>query len=225
MKTKIHEIIEKRKREIDFRMDRTQANFESPQLTQTPVVYEIAKKTQAVAHGGLALIHQIALRTGLYDALNSVPVLKRHLPYMEADHLLNIVNNFLCGGTALEHIEYRRQDPTHLDMLGAHSIPDPTTAGDFCRRYSATQINALQDAINETRLGVWSLQGRSFFDEAVVDMDGTIAPTDGQCKHGQGRPEVVVPGNPLLFLFDERPGENGNWRSFSMRTTVAIRKT
>ena len=184
MNTKIHEIIEKRKEQIDFRTDRTQANFGSPQLTQAPVVYEIAEKTRAVAHGGLALIHQIALRTGLYDALNSVPVLKVHLPYNEADHLLNIAYNFLCGGTALEHIEYRRQDPTHLDMLGAHSIPDPTTAGDFCRRYSATQIDALQDAINETRLNVWSLQGKSFFDEAVVDVDGTIAPTGGQCKQG-----------------------------------------
>ena len=182
MNNKIHEIIEKRKDEVEFRTDRTQANFGSPQLTQAPVVYELAEKTRAVAHGGLALIHQIALRTGLYDALNSVPVLKHHLPYWEADHLLNIAYNFLCGGTALEHIEYRRQDPTHLDMLGAHSIPDPTTAGDFCRRYSTTQIDALQDAINETRLGVWALQGKSFFDEAVVDVDGTIAPTGGQCK-------------------------------------------
>ena len=184
MNAKIHEIIERRKSQVEFRTDRTQANFGSPQLTQAPVSYEIGEKTQAVAHGGLALIHQVALRTGLYDALNSVPVLKHHLPYMEADHLLNIAYNFLCGGTALEHIEYRRQDPTHLDMLGAHCIPDPTTAGDFCRRLSATQIDALQDAVNETRLGVWALQGRSFFDEAVVDMDGTIAPTGGECKQG-----------------------------------------
>ena len=184
MNATIHEIIETHKAQIDFRTDRTQARFGEPQLTQSPVVYQLAEKTQAVAHGGLALIHQIALRTGLYDALNSVPVLKLHLPYKEADHLLNIAYNFLCGGTALGHIEYRRNDPVHLDMLGAHSIPDPTTTGDFCRRYSPDQIDALQEAINETRLNVWSLQGRSFFDEAVVDMDGTIAPTGGQCKQG-----------------------------------------
>ena len=184
MNTKIHEIIEKHKTQVEFRTDRTQASFGSPQLTQAPVRYEIAEKTKAVAHGGLPLIHQIALRTGLYNALNSVSVLKHHLPYMEADHLLNITYNFLCGGTALEHIESRRQDPTHLDMLGAHSIPDPTTAGDFCRRYSPAQIDALQDTINETRIGVWSLQGKSFLDEAVVDMDGSIAPTNGECKQG-----------------------------------------
>ena len=64
--------------------------------------------------------------------------------------------NFLCGGRALEHIEYRRRDPTHLDMLGTHSIPDPTTAGDFCRRYSTPQIDTLQDEINRARLKVWA---------------------------------------------------------------------
>jgi hypothetical protein len=184
MNAKIHELIEKHKAQVEFRTDRTQTNFGSPQWTQAPVAYQLAEKTQAVAHGGLALIHQIVLRTGLYDALNSVPVLKIHLPYTEADHLLNIAYNFFCGGTALEHIEYRRQDPVHLDMPGTRSIPDPTTAGDFCRRYSATQIDALQDAIHEIRLNVRSLQGRSFFDEAVVDTDGTIAPTGGRCKQG-----------------------------------------
>lgn len=184
MNTTIHEMIEQRKFQVDFRTDRTRARFGEPQLTQAPVVYQLAEKTQAVAHGGLALIHPIVLRTGLYAALNSVPVLKLHLPYREADHWLNIAYNFLCGGTALEHIEYRRQNPTHLDMLGAHSIPDPTTAGDFCRRYSPEPIERLQDTVNETRRNVWSLQGKSFFDEAVVDLDGTIAPTRGECKQG-----------------------------------------
>jgi hypothetical protein len=34
------------------------------------------------------------------------------------------------------------------------------------------------------RLNVWLRQPKSFFDEAVVDLDGTIAPTGGECKHG-----------------------------------------
>lgn len=199
MKTSIDEKIEKHKSEVEFHTDRSQADFGSPQLTQSPVIYEIAEKVQAVAHGGLGLIHQIAIRTGLYDALNGVSVLKRYLPYRESDHLLNITYNFICGGTALEHIEYRRQDPTHLDMLGAHCIPDPTTAGDFCRRYDRSQIDALQDKINETRLGVWALQSNSFFDEAVVDMDGVITPTDGECKQGMNISYKGVWGyHPLL---------------------------
>jgi len=68
--------------------------------------------------------------------------------------------------------------------LEKHCIPDPTTAGDFCRRYSPEQIDALQDKINGIRGNVWLRQPKSFFEEAVVDMDGTIVPTYGECKQG-----------------------------------------
>jgi hypothetical protein len=59
-------------------------------------------------------------------------------------------------------------------------------AGDFCRRFSLEQIDVLQDKINEARQNVWSRQSQSFFDEAIVDMDGSIAPTFGECKQGMG---------------------------------------
>ena len=32
----------------------------------------------------------------------------------------------------LEDIERRRNDEAFLNAIGADSIPDPTTAGDFC---------------------------------------------------------------------------------------------
>jgi hypothetical protein len=35
-----------------------------------------------------------------------------------------------------------------------YEIADPTTAGDFCRRFSSEQVQMLQDIINETRLKV-----------------------------------------------------------------------
>ena len=162
MKKSINELLADRKAEVEFRTDRTQATFGPRQLSESPVMFDVSEKTRAVSHGGLALIHQIAVQSGLCDAINAVPVLKLKMPYHESDHVLNLAYNFLCGGTALEHIEYRRNDPVHLDMLGTHSIPDPTTAGDFCRRYSPEQIDALQDRINETRINVWSQQSKSF---------------------------------------------------------------
>jgi hypothetical protein len=187
MKKSRHQFISEHKQEVEFRTDRSHAEFGSPQLSQSEVVYEIAEKTRAVANGGLALIHQIAVQSGLYDAINSIPVLKLHLPYSEADYLLNRTYNFLCGGTALEHIEYHRNDPVHLKMLGAPCIPDPTTAGDFCRRYTLEQIEQIQDVINQTRIEVWKQQGESFFTEAVVDRDGSITPTYGECKGSRSR--------------------------------------
>lgn len=34
------------------------------------------------------------------------------------------------------------------------------------------------------RVGVWQEQPESFFEEAIIDADGTIAPTTGECKEG-----------------------------------------
>jgi hypothetical protein len=114
-----------------------------------------------------------------------VHVLKRHLPYHESDHVLNIAYNLLCGGRRIEHIEHRRNDEVYLDALDAQRIPDPTTEGDFCRRFERPQqIENLMEAINEARLHVWRKQRKEFFAEAVIDADGTIAETAGECKQG-----------------------------------------
>jgi hypothetical protein len=130
-------------------------------------------------------MHRLAQHTRLDEAINQrVGVLKVHLPYHESDHVLGIAYNVLCGGTCLQDIELRRQDEVYLDALGAQRIPDPTTAGDFCRRFDEAAIEALQTAINETRVRVWRAQPAAFFDEAVIDADGTLAETTGACKDG-----------------------------------------
>jgi hypothetical protein len=148
--------------------------------------YEVADRGRGLAAGGIGAMHLLARRTGLVDAINKhVQVLKRHLPYHESDHVLNIAYNLLCGGRRIEHIEHRRNDEVYLDALGAQRIPDPTTAGDFCRRFeSSRQVERLMEAINEARLGVWKKQPKRFFAEAVIDADGTIVETTGECKEG-----------------------------------------
>jgi len=106
------------------------------------------------------------------------------LPYSESDHVLNIAYNVLAGGTCLEHLELRRNDEVYLNALGAQRIPDPTTAGDFCRRFTPLHIYGLMEILNNTRIKVWKQQPDSFFEEAVIDADGTMVETYGQCKEG-----------------------------------------
>ena len=123
---------------------------------------------------------RVARESGLIDAIDSsVPILKWRCPYYESDHVLNLAMNALCEGTCLEHrvledIERRRNDEAILNAIGADSIPDPTTAGDFFRPFSSAQVRQLLDAINCARLNVWKRQPPEFFDEAFVDMDGTL---------------------------------------------------
>lgn len=113
-------------------------------------------------------------------------LLKVHLPYSESDHVLNLAYNILAGGTCIEDLELLRTNEGFLDALGAQRIPDPTTAGDFCRRFEPAHVDALQDVFNETRLKVWQRQPAAFFDQAILEGDGTEVATDGECKEGIG---------------------------------------
>ena len=148
--------------------------------------YDLADRDRAVAHGGIGAVHLLARKVGLVEALDrDVHLLKVHLPYHESDHVLNIAYNILCDGDCLQDLERLRNDESYLDALGASRIPDPTTAGDFCRRFeSAEQIITLMESINSIRAGVWKEQEPSFFERAILDADGTIAATTGACKQG-----------------------------------------
>jgi len=154
-------------------------------LTASNIHYDVSTRTRGLAAGGIGALHLLAQQTGLIDAIDAhVHVLKRHLPYHESDHVLGIAYNVLSGGTCLQDIEQRRQDEVYLDALGAQRIPDPTTAGDFCRRFDEASVEAVQTAINETRVRVWQTQSAAFFDEAFIEADGTLADTTGACKAG-----------------------------------------
>jgi hypothetical protein len=156
-----------------------------PMLTASNIHYEVARRSRGLACGGIGAMHLLARRTGLVEAVDRrLHLLKVHLPYHESDHVLNIAYNILSGGTCLQDIELRRNQEAYLDALGAQRIPDPTTEGDFCRRFKVYHIEALMDTINEVRVDVWKLQGPEFFARAMIDADGTLAPTCGQCKEG-----------------------------------------
>jgi hypothetical protein len=140
---------------------------------------------RVISEGGIGAMHLLVKKIGLDRAINEgLKLLKRHRPYLESDHVLNIAYNVLSGGQTLEDIELRRQNQGFLDALGAQAIPDPTTAGDFCRRFRAEDIEDLMRIVNEKRLDIWRMQPNDFFEQAVIDADGTFVPTTGECKDG-----------------------------------------
>jgi hypothetical protein len=156
-----------------------------PMMTATNIHYEQANRVRGLSASGIGAIFLLAQKIELDKEIDrTLHLLKRHLPYHESDHVLNIAFNILAGGTRLEHLELRRNDEVYLDALGAERIPDPTTAGDFCRRFSEAEVLTLMNAINESRLRVWAQQPDEFLDEAILDADGTIVETDAECKEG-----------------------------------------
>jgi hypothetical protein len=172
-----------------------------PEFSGPRPTYEIAARTHAVACGGISAIHHLVRRIGLPELLDSgLGILKRARPYQDSDHVLNIAYNILAGGRVLDDIELRRNDAAFLDALGTRAIPDPTTAGDFCRRFDTDAINRLMGIVNEARLRVWRLSTRKLRGEtARIDADGSLVPTTGECKQGMGLSHEGVWGyHPLL---------------------------
>jgi hypothetical protein len=183
---KIHQQLANRKSRIERRLDKKRlGNTARPVLTAANIHYEIAHRTHGLAHGGIGAFHLLARRIGLIDAINQkLHLLKFPMPYHHSDHVLNFAYNALCDGTCLQDIELRRQDEVYLDALGARRIPDPTTAGDFCRRFRAADVYTLIDVFNKVRQRVWARQPASFFELARIDMDGVLVGTTGECKLG-----------------------------------------
>ena len=155
-------------------------------FTGKAIEYEVSPDVHAIGAGGLGLIQQMVQRLGLPRAIDRrLKLLKVHLPYHESDHVLSLAYNILAGGTCIEDLEHLRQDEGALNALGTKRIPDPTTAGDFCRRFrSDDDHDALTEAVNDIRVKVWQRQPDEFFREAVIDADGTLVATDGECKAG-----------------------------------------
>jgi len=227
VKKSVAKKLRQRKRKIRNRLDkRSQPQHLGPMLNPGAIDYDLSDRNRGILYGGMGAVQMLVKRLELDKAINQrLHLFKLHNPYFESDHVLNIAYNILCNGECLEDIERLRNDEVYLDAVGADRIPDPTTAGDFCRRFSSEHVEALQDAINEIRLKVWKQQEPEFFAEAIIDADGTIAPTTGECKEGMdlsyngfwGYHPLVVSlsntGEPL-YLFNRSGNSTSSQNAF-----------
>jgi hypothetical protein len=203
VKKKDNRILRRRKRKLGKRVERKQWPEQAdPMFRAQNIQYEMAERTRAIDCGAIGAFHLLARKTGLIKAIDErLHLLKCHLPYHESDHVLNLAYNTLSGGTCLDDIELHRNDESYMDALGADRIPDPTTEGDFSRRFGESDVLALMEAINAVRVKMWqkrlSPQER---EDAIIDLDGTIAQTAGECKGGMGISYKGVWGyHPLII--------------------------
>jgi len=175
-----------RKSRLQRRIDKKNLDgAEKPIFTASNIHFEMATRIQAISYGGIGLVHALARELGLIKGIDDrLHLLKIHSPYHESDHVLNLAFLPICDGTCIEDLERLRQDEGYLNALGARRIPDPTTAGDFCRRFDAASIQTLQEVFDDARVRAWSTQPAAFFEQAVLHMDGFLVETDGECKQG-----------------------------------------
>ena len=158
---------------------------DGPVFHNRQVRVKVQQRGRITPYGGLSLAHDPAMRVGLDRDINrSIALLKINLPYFESDHILTHVYNQYVGGRCIEDIANLQHSDAVKHLLGACRIPDPTTAGDFLRRFDTNDLQQFQAVIDRAREKVWRRMPRSRKKKGTVDLDSTIKEVHGDCKQG-----------------------------------------
>ena len=148
---------------------------------------EIDQRSEVTPYGGLSLFGAFVRRFQIAEQLNdAVQLFKVHLPYHESDHILAIAANLFVGGTCLEDQTNLQRSEAVRRMLGAVRIPDPTTAGDFLRRFAGSDLASLRGAHDAlgARVGRAVQRRRGKLPLLTVDLDGHYKLLYGVQKEG-----------------------------------------
>jgi len=205
---RMQETIRKRKNKISKRLKNIHEETNSPMMNTGMSSFDISEKISAIHCGGIGLVNELVNALKLPQRINSqLQLLQRRKPYYESDHVLNIAYNIICGGKNLEDIELLRNNEPYLNALGATRIPDPTTAGDFLRRFQEKDVHSLMDIINDTNVIVWkkALKKKNR-DYAILDIDGKIQETTGECKEKMDIAYTGVWGFSTLVMTEATTG-------------------
>jgi hypothetical protein len=131
-------------------------------------------------------VASLVARLGIDRAINDrLSLLRSHRPYRESDHVLTHVYNLFVGGSAIEDIADLQLSEPVRRILGTQRIPDPTTAGDFLRRFDSRAIGQLDQAIDEVQRRVWKKKrSRKRGSVGLVDLDSHVHHVYGSKKQG-----------------------------------------
>ena len=155
-------------------------------VLQHPKLHLSSESSDTTAYGGLALAASLVGSLGIARDLNrNLSLLASHRPFYESDHVLTHVYNLYAGGTCIEDIADLQTSEPIRRILGAERIPDPTTAGDFLRRFDGDALKALDQVIDQAQEKVWKRRySKKKAARAIVDLDSCIRPVYGDQKEG-----------------------------------------
>lgn len=209
MTAKFRKTTNRRKKKIQARLENDGSVGLAPMMSANRIRYELSDKMDATVCGGIGVIHKMNQVLGLPELINSkIQLLSVHKPYFESDHILNMIYNLIAGGKYIEDLELRRSDTAYMDAIGAKRIPDPTTAGDFLRRFKdAESIEKLFQINNEMNQKVWKLTGNgNKRKQGILRIDGKIVETLGEYKEKMDMSYKGIWGFSTLILTEATTG-------------------
>ncbi len=184
----VYQLVASRKRRIAARIRHDHRPSEVPMLAASNIQYELSARDRGLACGGIGAVHLLARRVGLIDAidrrlhlLEGPSALPRIRP--RAEHRLQHPGRRRRAWRTWRLLRTRRSASWTPWAPGGFPIPPPpaTSAGASRRRMCGRSMEAYSTS---ARKQVWTLQEPEFFRQAILDADGTLAPTTGECKQG-----------------------------------------
>ena len=114
-----------------------------------------------------------------------VKVKQRESGYPESEHILALAANAFVGGDYLEDLEALREDVAIQRVIGRKDLPDPTTAGDFCRRFTLGHLLQLNRAFADIEQRVY--EHRPEVTHWTIDVDAKVHEVYGEKKQGAAK--------------------------------------
>lgn len=137
-------------------------------------------------HTGLSLFYAMAEALEVPRILDKrVQVKERESGYSESEHILALAANAFIGGDYLDDLEALREDVAIQKAIGRKDIPDPTTAGDFCRRFTLGHILQMNRAFGEIEAEVY--KRRKGIRAWTIDADAKVQEVFGAKKEGAAK--------------------------------------
>lgn len=143
------------------------------------------RPADTTGYGGLALVQKLAREVNFSQHIaEHVKVLKVHQGYGESDHLFHLLSAFFAGASCVEDVAQLQSDATYRQLAGVARVSAPSTMGDFLRRFSRSDLNALKTAIWGMRRDAWKKLKAKTRRWASLDLDSKICSVYGEQKEG-----------------------------------------
>lgn len=151
------------------------------------------KRNDICEFGGLSLVHKYLIGSGYFNLANDhLKLISQPKPYTDADHLYNLTYNFFAGNSSILGVERFQENEGWKKFLNVNRLPDPTTQGDYLKRFDDESINALQELQYQIRLSEWNRNKKELKKRikktangvGILDCDSSIFGTYGNCKEG-----------------------------------------
>jgi hypothetical protein len=137
-------------------------------------------------HTGLSLLYAMAEALEIPRILDDhIYVKERERGYPESEHILALAANAFIGGDFMDDLEALREDVAIQKAIGRKDIPDPTTAADFCRRFTLGHILQFNRAMGQIHERVYHLRPK--LTAWTIDTDAKAHEVFGEKKEGAAR--------------------------------------